>query len=186
MFNHDSRLSIVAAEVTHVGGTFYRFNSPTEVTFTNASLSSYGSNLAVPLLSPPPSGAQHLTGTGSGMFTGAFNFSVAAAEVLSVGSDYERRDSGTRVTMGLAQLIPAPHAQRRNGTIAAGMHNARQRINREQPRGRDYGESSFFSTHVHYQEQLSFPSQQWKQLSNETADTSGSLLSYRQDLAESP
>ncbi|KAJ6470591.1 hypothetical protein C8R47DRAFT_1148620 [Mycena vitilis] len=116
MFKDASIFSIAAAEVTQVQGTVHRVNSPTEITFTNAPtflpfgtfgppFANIGRNptghppIPPPQASDPSAPAQRPVG-GSGMFAGAVNFSIQAAEVISVQSDYERRDSGTRVKMG--------------------------------------------------------------------------------------
>ncbi|KAJ6548747.1 hypothetical protein B0H19DRAFT_1265542 [Mycena capillaripes] len=86
MFQNADGFSVHASEVIHVTGTFRRIlKSPTELNSTNEP--------AYSGIVPPNHGfgnpARHPSAThhqrGSGMFTGARNFSVAAASVVNTG-----------------------------------------------------------------------------------------------------
>ncbi|KAJ7666045.1 hypothetical protein DFH06DRAFT_265615 [Mycena polygramma] len=161
MFKDARIFTIAAAEVTQVKGKVYRVNSPTEVTFTNppprlpfalgppfpnVGNASTGHPPTPPPPTSAPSAPTQLTDGGSGMFAGAVNFSINAGEVISVESDYERRDSGTRVRMGmgLAQFntpfapVPCYQHTARDDTDDSEDDDRRSVSRGRQSRGRDY------------------------------------------------
>ncbi|KAJ7678272.1 hypothetical protein DFH06DRAFT_570194 [Mycena polygramma] len=78
--------------------------------------------------SAAPSATHHQTG--SGMFTGASNFSFAAGSVANNESDYVRNGSATRVEMDLTRTsfpVGAPQPQQPRFDIAgAGVYNDRR------------------------------------------------------------
>ncbi|KAJ6551499.1 hypothetical protein B0H19DRAFT_1157927 [Mycena capillaripes] len=84
MFHKADGFSVHASEVAHATGTYRRIKSPNELNLTNVPASFGAPNHGSGNPSRHPSATHHQNG-GSGMFTGARDFSVAAASVVNTG-----------------------------------------------------------------------------------------------------
>ncbi|KAJ6620348.1 hypothetical protein B0H10DRAFT_1091397 [Mycena sp. CBHHK59/15] len=113
MFNGASHFTAYAAEVNEVKGNLVRHNSPTVVKFFGRPSAAgqppnnyNGYHAEYPYNPPPtsPRGNNH----GPGIFAGASNFSAYAADINSIGRDFRRVDSETRMEMDLSQMNSNP------------------------------------------------------------------------------